>query len=143
MSARRPGTDAAVAAGLALLVGLVFLPAVTGRQVFFHRDIYGYWYPHMEMAVRAVAEGGLPLWTPYTSFGAPLLANPALALMYPPTWANMVLQPWVYYTGFVVLHTWGAGFGLYLLARHHGLSLGASAAAGALWATSGPLVAAA
>jgi hypothetical protein len=132
-----------VVAGLGLLVVLVFLPAVTGGGVFFQRDIHAYWYPHIENAVRAVADGTLPAWNPYVSFGRPLLADPNFQLLYPPTWLNLVMQPWVYYTAFVVLHCWAAGVGLFLLARSHALSVPASALAGALWMISGPLLSAA
>ena len=139
-AARHP--DRAAALGLGALVVLLFAPALSGQRVFFQRDVYAYWTPHMENAVQAVAEGGWPAWTPYVAFGRPLLADPSLQLFYPPTWLNLVMRPSTYYTWFVAAHAWAAGFGLYLLARRMGLGPGGAALAGALWTASGPLLSA-
>ena len=46
-----------IGAGLALLTVAILFPAILGRVVFFQRDVHTYWYPHIETAVRAVAEG--------------------------------------------------------------------------------------
>jgi hypothetical protein len=120
----------------------LFAPAVLGRRVFFQRDILSYWYPHLENIVRAVAEGGWPVWTPFVALGRPLLADPSLQLLYPPTWLNLVMPPAAYYTVFAVGHVWAAGFGLYRLGRTAGLSAAAAALAGAAWMMSGPLLSA-
>ena len=90
-AARHP--DRAAALGLLALVVLLFAPALSGQRVFFQRDVYTYWTPHMENAVQAVAEGGWPAWTPYVAFGRPLLADPSLQLLYPPTWLNLLMRP--------------------------------------------------
>jgi hypothetical protein len=131
-----------VALALGVLVAALFFPAVIGRGVFFQRDIHAFWYPHIENAIRAVAEGGLPAWNPYVAFGRPLLADPNFHLLYPPAWINLLVQPWTYYTLFAVSHCWAAGLGAYLLARHHKLSVIPAAVAGALWTSSGPLLSA-
>jgi hypothetical protein len=140
-AARHP--DRTAAAALALLLLLVFAPAVFGGRIFFERDILFYWYPHIENAVQAVAEGGWPSWTPYVAFGRPLLADPSFQLLYPPTWLNLLMPPERYYTVFVVGHAWGAGFGAYLLARTCGLPPLAAGATGAVWVVSGPFLSAA
>lgn len=139
-AARHP--DRVAALGLFALVCLLFTPAVLGERVFFRRDIYAYWYPHMENAVQAVAEGAWPTWTPYVAFGRPLLADPSLQLLYPPTWLNLLMRPSTYYTVFVVAHCWAAGLGLYLLARRLGLGPLPAGLAGGLWTASGPLLSA-
>jgi hypothetical protein len=136
-------SDLLVAAALALEVVILFYPAVAGQGVFFQRDIHAYWYPHMAVARRALAEGALPSWNPYVAFGRPLLADPSVSLFYPPTWVNLVVSPSIYYTIFVVVHAWAAGFGAYRLARAHGVSPAGAAMAGASWAASGPLLSAA
>jgi hypothetical protein len=133
---------AVTAAGLAGLVFILFHPALLGRGVFFQRDIAAYWYPYIEAAVRLVAEGGWPTWNPWVSFGRPLLADPAMQLVYPLTWLNLILPPAAYYAVFVVAHCWATGFGACLWARHASLSPAAAALAGALWCTSGPLLSA-
>ena len=134
--------DLSAAVALAVLVLALFAPAVAGRGVLFQRDVHSYWYPHIENAVQAVAEGGWPVWTPYVAFGRPLLADPSLQLLYPPTWLNLVMRPGTYYTLFAVAHCWAAGFGLYLFARASGLSPTAALLSGALWTSSGPLLSA-
>jgi membrane protein YfhO len=139
-AARHP--DRMAVAALATLVLALFAPAILGRGVFFQRDLHSYWYPHIENAVQAVAEGGWPTWTPYVAFGRPLLADPSLQLLYPPTWLNLVMRSATYYTVFAVTHVWAAGCGLYLLGRAGGLSVPAALLAGALWAASGPLLSA-
>jgi hypothetical protein len=139
-AARHP--DGTVAAALAALACALFAPAVLGQRVFFQRDILAYWHPHIENAVQAVAEGGWPTWTPYVSFGRPLLADPSLQLLYPPTWLNLLVSPTAYYAVFAVAHLWGGGFGLYRLARAAGLSVPAAGVTGALWMASGPLLSA-
>jgi hypothetical protein len=139
-AARHP--DRAVAAALAVLACALFAPAVLGQRLFFQRDILAYWYPHMENAVQAVGEGTWPTWTPYVSFGRPLLADPSLQLLYPPTWLNLLMRPAAYYTVFALAHLWGAGFGLYRLGRCVGLPVSAAGLAGALWMASGPMLSA-
>ena len=69
--------------GLLFLVGTVFADAIFTRNVFFQRDIHSYWYPHIEVFVRAVAEGSWPLWNPFVGFGTPLCADPNFQLAYP------------------------------------------------------------
>lgn len=43
-------------------------------------------FPLAVTAARALRDGALPLWNPYSNAGQPLLADPQLALAYPPTW---------------------------------------------------------
>ena len=126
--------------GLLLVPLVLFAPAVLGRRAFFQRDILFYWGPHLENAVRALAEGAWPTWTPHVAFGRPLLADPNFQLLYPPTWLNLLMQPATYYTVFVVAHCWAAGVGTMLLARACGGSVGAGALSGVLFASSGPLL---
>ena len=130
----------AAAVALLLLPLAVFAPAVFGGRVFFERDILFYWHPHIETAVRAIAGGAWPTWAPEVVFGRPLLADPNLQLLYPPTWLNLLMSPAAYYTLYAVAHCWLAGAGLLLLARACGTSTVAAALGGALFAASGPLL---
>ncbi len=43
-------------------------------------------FPVIVTVARALREGALPLWNPYSNGGQPLLADPQSALLYPPTW---------------------------------------------------------
>jgi hypothetical protein len=128
---------------LALAVVVTFGAALFTDQVFYERDILNYWGPHIEVFVRAVAEHALPLWNPYTGFGAPLLADPNFALAYPPTWLNLVMAPASYYKLLVVCHCAWGGLGVLLLARHRGLPPAASLVAAAAFCLSGPFLSAA
>jgi Bacterial membrane protein YfhO len=128
---------------LAAAVVVTFGGAVFTDQVLYERDILNYWCPHIEVFVRAVAEHALPLWNPYTGFGAPLLADPSLALAYPPTWLNLVMGPAIYYKWLVVSHCAWGGLGVLLLARQLRLPADASLVAALAFCLSGPFLSAA
>jgi len=128
--------------GLVTVVAATFAEALVSGRVFFQRDIHAYWYPGMEVARRAIAEGSWPLWNPYVGFGAPLLADATFGLAYPPTWLAFVLPLGVYYKAFAVGHCLFAGLGARALARRLGLGELAAGVAGAAFALSGPLLSA-
>lgn len=131
---------ARAALALALLPCVLFADAVSGRVVFYERDILAYWVPAIERFVAAVAEGAWPLWDPLTNFGRPMLADPSFQVGYPPTWLNLVMPPGAYYTLFVVAHVAWAGIGALRLARAWGIGLAGSAWAGAVWMLCGPFL---
>ena len=56
------------------------------------------------------------------SFGQPLLADPSAQVLYPLTWLNLLMRPWIYYTLFSMLHALLARSGSYRFARHLGVS---------------------
>jgi hypothetical protein len=133
--------DRATAGALALLGLLVlwlFRGALFGGGVFYRRDIHLVWYPQIETFVRSVAAGSWPLWNPSLGFGRPLLADPSAQVLYPPTWLNLLMRPWTYYTAFVTAHALGAVLGLFALARRLGVSTTGSAVAAGVWLLSGP-----
>jgi hypothetical protein len=126
-----------------LLVALVlwlFRDALFFGGVFFKRDIHLVWHPQVEGFVRAIAGLSWPTWDPSPAFGQPLLADPGAMVLYPPTWLNLVVRPWVYYTLFAAGHLLFAALGMRWLARLLGLEPMASLAAALLWAMSGPYV---
>jgi hypothetical protein len=128
--------------GLALVTAVVFWEAVTGRGIFFQRDIHSYWLPLTEAFVRVVlVEGAPPVWNPYPSFGQAMAADPNCQVFYPPTWLNMIVGPATYYSILVVSHTLFAGLGAYLLLRRLGLGELAGFVGGVAWCLSGPLLA--
>jgi len=139
----RPATgDLLAAAGLLLLAVAVFSRAVFTPAVFYQRDIYTYWYPHIEVFVRAVSEGAWPLWNANVGFGGPLLADASVQVAYPLTWLNLIMFPAAYYKLFVLLHIWAAGVGLYFLGRRWGWTEASSFLAAMAWSISGPLLSA-
>jgi hypothetical protein len=120
---------------------LVLFPSVLLRgDVFYYRDLHLQWVVQMEAFARSLAAGSWPVWNPYVSFGQPLLANPNNQLLYPPTWLNLVMQPWRYYTLFVVGHFLFSGFGFLLLARRLGAPERGATVGALVWIASGPFV---
>ena len=132
------GVDTLTRLALAAFVTIVLGRALFTSQVFYYRDITGYWYPLIESFVRTVAGGEWPLWNPSFGFGYPLLEDPNLQLAYPLTWLNLVMPPALYYKVFVLAHLlWGA-FGAQRLARSLGLEPLAAFVAAALFSACGP-----
>jgi hypothetical protein len=140
MLARQTVRDRLAMAGLAGLVVFLHRGALFSGGVIYKRDVHLVWHPQVEGFVRAVLSGALPLWDPCPSFGQPLLADASSQVLYPLTWLNLLMQPWVYYTVFSMLHALLAATGSYRLARHLGASSAGAFVAGALWIVSGPFV---
>ncbi|MEW6756393.1 MAG: hypothetical protein AB1505_36285, partial [Candidatus Latescibacterota bacterium] len=132
--------DVWAALGLSTLVLVLFKDAVFGGQVLYERDIHLNWYGQIESFVHAVASGCWPVWDPYFSFGHPMLGNPDAQVAYPPTWLNLVMPPWTYYTLFVVSHLIFSALGVYALGQRLGISAPGSLAAAAIWVCSGPML---
>jgi hypothetical protein len=133
-------TDAKILASLVLIPIALFPEVVTGQRVFYERDILGYWFSQAETIVRVLAQGSWPLWDPYRGFGRPLLADPQAQLFYPFTWFDLLLPPATAYALLVIVHTWIAAAGAYVLARTWGLSRAAAAVAGLVFSCSGPFI---
>jgi len=132
--------DAAALGALALIVIVLCWPVLAQGRVYWERDLHLYLYPHAEALVRVVAQGSLPLWNPYVAFGEPLLANPQMQLLYPPTWLQLLMTPWTWYAGVVVAHLFFTAVGAYVLARRWQTSRPGAFLAAAVWVTSGPLL---
>ncbi len=126
--------------GLALLVTALFHRLVFLGEALYERDLGFWYYPQVESIVRIVASGSWPLWDPYMAFGVPLLANPSAQILYPPTALHLLMEPWTFYTVYVVGHLVFTGAGQYLLARRLGLTGLASLVAASAWTASGPLL---
>ena len=121
-----PKADRLALLALVLLVVALFRESVLQGGVFYKRDIHLIWHPQVEGFVRAVFSGALPLWDPSPAFGQPLLADPATQVLYPPTWLNLLMRPWTYYTLFAFGHVLLSGIAFHALARRWGLSRGRS-----------------
>jgi hypothetical protein len=134
--------DLGAGVGLAAVVLVAFLPALSPRSVLFERDISVWWHPQVECFVRAIAEGTWPVWNPYFSFGLPLWEDPAVQIAYPPTWLNLVLMPTTYYKLFALGHSWLGAQGLYTFLRAMGIGRGAAFLGGAVWCCCGPFASA-
>jgi hypothetical protein len=135
-----PRTDRLAGAALLLLTVLLFRESVLAGGVFYKRDVHLIWHPQVEGFVRAVASGSPPLWDPSPAFGQPLLADALAQVLYPPTWLNLVLSPWVDYTVYAFGHVVFSGLAFLALARRWRLSSGAALAGAAAWVLSGPFL---
>jgi hypothetical protein len=134
----RPAASRISVAILAAFVVWLFREPLLGGAVLYARDIHLVWHAQIEGFVRAVAAGCLPLWDPSPSFGQRLLADPGAQVLYPPTWLNLSLHPWTYYSLFAAGHFLLAALGMRALARRWGLSFSAATLAAVLWILSGP-----
>ncbi len=94
-------------------------PLLTGQLPDF-MDTVTLLYPMRMAAAQQFWDGTLPLWFPNLAAGAPLAANPQIAVWYPPHWL-FFLVPTATMNGLVmILHYWVAGFGMWLLAKRTG-----------------------
>jgi len=67
---------------------------------------------------RALARGILPLWDPFQFGGRPHLADASTHVFYPPYLVARLFPLELFFVVNLVLHTWLAGIGAYLVARH-------------------------
>lgn len=112
------GTPDWVAAGGFLLFALAFYyPLVFLGRAVVDYDAFVYFLPQRVYLARALLEGRLPLWNPDLFLGAPFLANPQSAVLYPPSWLFVVLPEHAGYTAQLVLHTSLASTFMYAFAR--------------------------
>lgn len=118
----RPGRWANLTAAIVLAL---FVLALYARLLFTNRvlaggDILLYFYPYRDFAAQALRDGTLPLWNPYIFMGAPFLANPQAAVLYPLHWPLIWLPVTAQIYWSAALHTWLLGFGAWLLLRRLG-----------------------
>jgi hypothetical protein len=80
----------AIALLLALLA-IAYADILFMGRGFYVSDLGVYHYPMKHVVREAVRTGEFPYWNPLYSGGAPLAANPAYELFYPPQWLVYVL----------------------------------------------------
>jgi hypothetical protein len=114
--------DALAALLLAGFVLLLYAQLLFTNRVLAGGDIQLYFYPYWEYVGATLRAGQLPFWNPYLFLGAPLLANPQAAALYPLHWplfaaggVDMPVTQQVYWSA--ALHTWLLGLGGYTLLR--------------------------
>ena len=112
------GTDVSAALGLAVASLAFYYPLVFLGRVLVDYDAFVYFYPQRVFLARSLLAGRIPLWDPDLFLGAPFLANPQTAVLYPPSWLFLIGPVATIYTVQLVLHAFLAAFFTYLLARH-------------------------
>lgn len=80
-------------------------------------DTLLYIYPYWAYRSASLLSGEIPLWNPYIFMGAPFLANPQSAVLYPFNWPLAFLAPHVAIKPAIILHFAIAGLGSYALAK--------------------------
>lgn len=125
------------AAALALFVLLLFFRLLFTDRVLASGDILHYFYPYRDYAAAALRAGRVPLWNPYIFMGAPFLANPQAAALYPLHWplSWLPVTQQLYWSG--ALHAWILALGGYALMRRWGMGWLAAVGAGLALAGSG------
>jgi hypothetical protein len=132
------GTDLSAALGLAVASLAFYYPLVFLGRVLVDYDAFVYFYPQRVFLARSLLAGRIPLWDPDLFLGAPFLANPQTAVLYPPSWLFLIGPVETIYTVQLVLHAFLAAFFTYLLARHaFGLVPLAAALGGLVYAFGG------
>ncbi|HVS30569.1 MAG TPA: YfhO family protein [Thermoanaerobaculia bacterium] len=100
---------------LALLVLILFLPALARREVFSLRDHTDYFQPlHYYTSIHLKAFL-VPHWNPYSASGEAWMANPQTGVFYPPMWLFAFLPFETAYMLYLALHLVILGWGAYLL----------------------------
>lgn len=103
------------ALGLLAFVLMLYARLLFTDRVLASGDILHYFYPYRDYAAEALRAGRIPLWNPFSFLGAPFLANPQAAVLYPLHWplSWLPVTKQIYLSA--ALHTWLLGFGGYLL----------------------------
>lgn len=111
------------AALLAAFVMLLYRQLLFTNRVMAGGDIQLYFYAYWDYVGATLRAGDLPFWNPYLFLGAPLLANPQSAVLYPLHWplfaaggVGLPVTSQLYWSA--ALHTWLLGVGGYALLRH-------------------------
>ncbi|MBI5650574.1 MAG: YfhO family protein [Chloroflexi bacterium] len=108
-----------------------YLPVTLGAQVFFANDIFRLFYPTRLELQRALAQGRVPLWTPYLQGGFPLFAEGQIGALYPLNLVSVLIFPAHHAVAFTILfHVAWASVGMYALARSIGLNVASATLAG-------------
>ncbi len=140
---RRAWVGDALAAGLlAGFVLLLYAQLLFTNRVLAGGDIQLYFYPYWEYVGATLRSGQLPFWNPYLFLGAPLLANPQTAALYPLHWPlfaaggmGLPVTQQLYWSA--ALHTWLLGLGGYALLRRWRYAVAPALLTGVVLAGSG------
>ena len=117
MRDRTGGADVPALAGYVLLACIFFWPTLFTNVILTGYDTFTIFYPHRVAAARALLSGRLPLWNPDHFLGAPLLANPQVAVLYPLNWPFLTMPVGQSLAWTMAVHFVLAAAFMYLFAR--------------------------
>lgn len=136
-----PWREAVAVLILAAVCCVFFWQAVTLQGVFFHYDHAVQNYPYRLFFARGLGQGRLPLWTGDIFCGFPLFAESQGNALYPPFFILFgLLEPWIAYNYYHVLHFFLAGLFTYVLARVMRVGRAGALVAGVCYMLSGPVL---
>lgn len=118
------------AAVLALILGLYWLPELSGSASLFVSDHTYYFEPFSRYIGDAFRQGRLPLWNPYLYCGMSQLSVPSPGIFYPGNLLFAIASYSQALAGQMLLHQLLAGFGMFLLVSSFGWGRAPSAVAG-------------
>ncbi len=120
---RRPTSDLLAWLTLAAATLAILWPLGLTQRVLAGVDALTYFTPYWAYRMAELRAGQAPLWNPYLFLGAPFLANPQAAVLYPLHWPLSWLRPEQALVWSALLHAWLAAGFTYTFARR---SLGRS-----------------
>lgn len=127
---------------LASAFALLFSPGLVWEQIPAFRDAFHFYYPQIAWLDGCVSQGELfPTWNRYDGLGCSATGQVSTAIYYPPrvVWHLPWLSLPQRFSLFVVLHLALAAVGIFLAARHRGLSTEAATLSAAAYSLSCPV----
>ena len=109
--------DALALAGLLAATLAVCWPLGLTNRILTGVDAFTYFLPYWAYRSAELRAGHLPLWNPYLFLGAPFLANPQAAVLYPLHWPLIWLEPARALIWSALLHIWLAAGCTYAFGR--------------------------
>ncbi len=138
--AARRWPSALVFALLLAPAAVLYAPLLSGRALADY-DAVLYFMPQRASLADALRDGRLPLWDPSLFMGAPFLANPQTAVLYPPSWLFVLGPVQTIYALQLALHSLlASGLTYLLLRRSFGVSRVAALFGGLAFGYSGYFV---
>ena len=128
-AATRAVRGLAAPVGLACLVLAPFAVALLSGHTLVWGVSANLYAPTRSLVVEALRSFRLPLWSPYTGTGVPLLAESVHGVLHPVSVLAALVAPGAGLDGVLLLHLAGAALGAAALARVLGVSRAGAAAA--------------
>jgi len=106
---------------LILTAPAAMLYPLWGNPLSAGEDDVIYYYPLRKMVAESLREGRWPIYNPREATGAPLMADPQSAVLFPATWLFVLMDMKTAYSLSIFLAFAAAGSGAYLYLRRLGL----------------------
>ncbi len=129
------------AAGVLIFVAVLFRAPLLEWEPLYGVDSHRVFARSYEYNAEEILSGRLPMWNPHWLLGVPHLADPQMAVLYPPAVAVFAIFPAGAAVGvYVAIHLIAAGAGAWLLARRLGSSRAGSAVAALVFVCGGAML---